>query len=162
MTTRDNAYRAAVEAAKVELAELNAKLVEMEPIIRRKAMIEVFLQNANALAEPALDGAGNAIPVRVADSVRVSDSAGAVIVPGKGKSLSEGAREVLSDAKHPMTAPRIVKAMRGTASTWRRRFSGGRTRTISRERSSRRSREGDALPEPSGHWQGAAGREPVA
>jgi len=111
MKTRDNAYRAAEEAARIELTELNAKLVEMEPIIRRKAMIEVFLQNANALAEPASDVVGNAISVRVADSVRVSDSARAVIVPGKGKNLWEGAREVLADAKHPMTAPWIVKAM---------------------------------------------------
>lgn len=110
MTKRD-AYRTAVEAAKAELAELSAKLVEMEPILRRKAMIEVFLQNANALAEPALDVVGNAI------SVRVSDSAGAVIVPGKGKNLWEGAREVLADAKHPMTAPWIVKAMQ--AHGWR-------------------------------------------
>ena len=42
-------YRAAIEEADAELAEVNAKLVELGPVIRRMRKVEVCLDALRAL-----------------------------------------------------------------------------------------------------------------
>ena len=112
-TNRNDAYKLAVDAAQAELAELNAKLAEMEPVVRRKAIVEAFLQNASALQGIAAGNGGTATTIRVeaGETVLFGDSVAVDLVPGGKKNLWEGARDVLASAKHPMTVPWIVKAM---------------------------------------------------
>src|SRR5262245_39085787 len=114
------AYKAAIKAAREELAEIEQKIATMEPLLRRKATIESFLGLADALQGPAPSPDKPFTPVRrisLDDSTPgqgpVNGNGSALLIPGMSdRQIWEGARDAIADAKHPMMAPWIVSAMR--------------------------------------------------